>query len=126
MRALLIFDGDCGICTASVNVMRRWIRPDVDVEPFQWVELERYGLTEAQCAQAVQFVAPDGQVISGSRAVMAMLRTAPQPWPILGTIGDLPGVSWVADRTYRWIAANRERLPGSTPACAAAASSHAA
>ncbi len=126
MRALLIFDGDCGICTASVNVTRRWIRPDVDIEPFQWIELERYGLTETQCALAVQFVAQDGQVSSGSRAVMAMLRTAPQPWPILGAIGDLPGVSWVADRTYRWIAVNRERLPGSTPACAVAASPHAA
>jgi predicted DCC family thiol-disulfide oxidoreductase YuxK len=120
VRALLIFDGDCGICTASVNVMRRWIRPNVDIEPFQWLELEQYGLTADECAQAVQFVLSNGQVISGSRAVMAMLRTAPQPWPIVGVIGDLPGIAWVIDRTYRWIAANRERLPGSTPACTAA------
>ena len=120
MRPLLIFDGDCGICTTSANFIRRWIRPDSDVEPFQWVDLAQFGLTEKECTEAVQFVCSDRQVQSGSRAVMALLRTAPQPWPVLGVIGDLPGVSWVSDRTYRWIARNRHRLPGSTPACAAA------
>ena len=28
MRPLMIFDGDCGFCTASVNVIKRWIKPD--------------------------------------------------------------------------------------------------
>ena len=114
----MIFDGDCGFCTASVNVIRRWIRPDADIEPWQRTDLAQFGLTEQECTVAVQFVDPQGSVTSGSRAVMAMLRTASLPWPVLGAIGDAPGIAWVADRTYRWIAANRFRLPGSTPACA--------
>ena len=114
----MIFDGDCGFCTASVNVIRRWIRPDADIEPWQRTDLAQFGLTEQECTVAVQFVDPQGSVTSGSRAVMAALRTAPLPWPVLGAIGDAPGIAWVADRTYRWIAANRFRLPGSTPACA--------
>lgn len=118
MRALMIFDGDCGFCTASVDVIRRWIRPEADIEPWQRTDIAAYGLTDEDCMTAVQFVSADGEVTAGSRAVMAMLRTAPFPWPVVGAIGDLPGVAWVADRTYRWIAANRYRLPGSTPACA--------
>jgi predicted DCC family thiol-disulfide oxidoreductase YuxK len=118
MRPLMIFDGDCGFCTASVNVIRRFIRPRCDIEPWQRTDIARFGLTEAECTQAVQFVDADEHLTSGSRAVMAMLRTAPVPWPLIGAVGDLPGIAFVADRTYRWIAQNRYRLPGSTPACA--------
>lgn len=118
MRPLLIFDGDCAICTTSANVITRWIRPRCDVEPWQRTDIAAFGLTAQECTTAVQFVNAQRRVYSGSRAVMQMLRTAPQPWPVLGAIGDAPGVAWVADRVYRWIAANRDRLPGSTPACA--------
>ncbi len=114
----MIFDGDCGFCTASVNVIRRWIRPDCDIEPWQFTAIEEFDLTAEECTTAVQFVTGDRSVYSGSRAVMQMLRTAPLPWPVLGAIGDAPGVAFVADRVYRWIATNCEKLPGSTPACA--------
>jgi len=118
MRPLLIFDGDCGICTTSANVIRRWIRPRCDIEPWQFTDIADFGLTETDCTTAVQYVDADRHVHSGSRAVMRMLRDAPVPWPAIGAFGDAPGVAWVADKTYRWIAANRDRLPGSTPACA--------
>ncbi len=86
MVPLLIFDGDCGFCTASVNVIRRFIRPRCDIEPWQRTDITAFGLTEADCTEAVQFVDADEGVTSGSRAVMAMLRTAPQPWPLVGCI----------------------------------------
>ena len=118
MRPLMIFDGDCAFCTTSANFMRRRIRPRCDIEPWQRTDIEAFGLTPAECTTAVQFVTADRRVYSGSRAVMQMLRVAPQPWAALGVIGDAPGVAWVADRVYRWIALNRDRLPGGTPACA--------
>ena len=117
-RALMIFDGDCAFCTTSANFMRRRIRPRCDIEPWQRTDIASFGLTEQDCTTAVQFVTAEGRVYSGSRAVMRMLREAPQPWPVVGAIGDAPGVAWVADRVYRWIAVNRHRLPGGTPACA--------
>ncbi len=126
MRPLMIFDGDCGFCTASVNVIRRWIRPDCDIEPWQFTAIEEFNLTPEECSTAVQYVDSARQVHSGSRAVMRMLRDAPVPWPVLGAIGDAPGIAWVADRTYKWIALNRYKLPGSTPACAVNAPGHAA
>ena len=126
MRPLLIFDGDCGICTSSARFIRRRIRPDADIEPWQWTDIAAFGLTEAECTSAVQFVQADGSVVAGSRAVMAMLCTAPMPWPVVGAIGDLPVIAWVADRAYRWIATHRHLLPGSTPACAGDATTLAA
>ncbi len=126
MRPLLIFDGDCGFCTASVDVIRRWIRPDCAIEPWQNIAIERFGLTPDDCSTAVQYVDSERRVHDGSRAVMRMLRNAPAPWPVIGAVGDAPGIAWVADRVYRWIAAHRHRLPGSTPACAAVAAPEAA
>lgn len=120
MAPLLIFDGDCGFCTASVNVLRRWIRPECDIAPWQQTDLAALGLSPRECQEAVQFVTGDGRILDGSRAVMATLRTARQPWPNVAALGSTPPVAWLADRVYRWIAAHRHKLPGSTPACAAA------
>lgn len=121
MAPLLIFDGDCGFCTASVHVIERFIRPNCQIAPWQHTDIATFGISEAECTEAVQFVDADARVTSGSRAVMAMLKVAPQPWPLVGAIGDLPGIAFVADKAYRWIAKNRYRLPGSTPACAVVA-----
>lgn len=121
VKAMLIFDGDCGFCTASVVAVRRLVRPRCEIAPWQQTSIAPLGISVEECMAAVQFIDQDGSVTSGSRAVMAMLRTAPQPWPLIGLVGDLPGIAWVAAKAYRWVAANRYRLPGSTPACELAA-----
>ena len=118
MGAVLVFDGDCGFCTACVEFTRRWIRPRVDIQPWQFLDLADYGLTEKECAEAVQFVTADGRIHSGSRAVTGMLRTANPPWPWIAALADAPGVAPIAASAYRLVARIRYRLPGSTPACA--------
>ena len=118
MSAMVIFDGDCGFCTSCVHFMTRWIRPGIDVAPWQELDLSAVGLTPAECAQALQCVSDDGSVTSGSRAVTTMLRTAHRPWPWVAAVGDAPVIRGIADVTYRMIARNRSRLPGATPACA--------
>jgi predicted DCC family thiol-disulfide oxidoreductase YuxK len=60
----------------------------------------------------------DGRTQAGHCAVASVLRASRRPWPVLGRAMLLPGVSWVAARVYGWVAANRHRLPGGTPACA--------
>ena len=39
-------------------------------------------------------------------------------WQPLGHLLEAPGISWLAGRAYRWIAAHRHQLPGGTAACA--------
>lgn len=120
-QPVLVFDGDCGFCTWSVYQIRRFVRPHAEIVPWQLTDLDALGVTPDECMQAVQFVTSAGLHSSGSRAVAELFRHSPIPWPALGVIMDWPGISFVADRAYKWIAANRYKLPGATPACKVAA-----
>ena len=114
---VLIFDGDCGFCTWSVDQLRRWVRPRAQIVAWQVAPLSEMGLTPKTCEVAVQWVADNGEISAGGRAVCALLRSSPQPWPILGVLGSLPVIAPIVDWGYRLIAANRSKLPGATPAC---------
>lgn len=123
-QATLLFDGDCGFCTWVITKVKRWIKPRAEVAPWQFADLEALGVTEDECAASIQFVDQDGTHVSEGRAVAGLLKTAHQPWPFLGAIVELPVFVHVSNITYRLIARNRYRLPGSTPACQINAASH--
>jgi predicted DCC family thiol-disulfide oxidoreductase YuxK len=116
-RPTLIFDGDCAFCTSCVGVVERRIRPDAEVTAWQFADLAALGISEARASDALQWVEPDGVVLSGHRAVAATLLSAGPGWRLAGRALLLPGISWLAARAYRLIADNRHRLPGGTPAC---------
>lgn len=118
---ILIFDGDCGFCTMSVDFMKRWIRPRAQIVAWQFADLNALGLTQIECTEAVQWVPTSGEHTSGAAAVAHVLRASPAPWPIAGFTMAAPIIRVVADRIYTLIAKNRYRLPGSTPACKVAA-----
>ncbi|NYG08592.1 putative DCC family thiol-disulfide oxidoreductase YuxK [Phycicoccus badiiscoriae] len=119
-RGLLIFDGDCGFCTTSARFATRWVdrRSRYDIQPWQQVDLGRFGLTEQDCIEAAQFVRPDGSVASAHLAIAEGLKHGAPLWRPLGHLVTLPGISWVAGRVYTWVADHRYALPGGTPACA--------
>jgi predicted DCC family thiol-disulfide oxidoreductase YuxK len=114
---LLIFDGDCAFCSSSVRFGQRWIGRMPAATPYQHTDLEHFGLTAAQCEQAVRYVARDHQVYAGEDAVSMLLRGAGRGWWLLGSVMRLPGIHWLSGVAYRWVARNRHRLPGGTPAC---------
>jgi predicted DCC family thiol-disulfide oxidoreductase YuxK len=116
-RPVLLFDGDCGFCTACARVLER-IGPDAEIVAWQLTDLAELGITEEQAADAVQWVQIDGRVRSGHEAIAAALNTAGRIWRIIGRTVLLPGISWMAAKVYRLVADNRYRLPGGTPACA--------
>jgi predicted DCC family thiol-disulfide oxidoreductase YuxK len=119
-RPVLVYDGDCGFCTTCVRLLER-IGPEAEIAAWQLTDLAELGLTEAQAADAVQWVRVDGTVRSGHEAIAAALAVAGGIWRAAGRALLLPGISWLAARAYRLVADNRYRLPGSTPACALAA-----
>lgn len=116
--ATLVFDGDCGFCTRSVALMPKSIRRTTEVVPYQRADLAALGLTQAQCAEAVQWVADDGSHASGHAACGRALQQGSLPWRVMGTLMLTPPLSWLAAGLYRLVATNRMRLPGGTPACA--------
>jgi predicted DCC family thiol-disulfide oxidoreductase YuxK len=116
-RPVVVFDGDCGICTTLAGVVERHLRPPAAVLAWQRLDLAALGLTVEQCVEALQYVDAAGRVYSGELAVAALLR-ASRPWARpAGYVIALPGVRTVAGYAYRWVARNRSRLPGGTPAC---------
>jgi predicted DCC family thiol-disulfide oxidoreductase YuxK len=117
-RGLIIYDGDCGFCTASVNRLVRHARSHPDYLPWQSLDLARYGLTPEQCQKRMYYTAPDGVVRGGAGAVAATLRNSSMPWPAAGVFLSLPGVRGIAEIVYRKIAANRYRMPGASASCA--------
>lgn len=114
---VLIFDGDCAFCTSSADRLRRWARGGLDVVPWQRADLGALGLTESQCAAAVQFVGTDGRAAGGSAVARALLRCR-QPWRSAGFLLGQPWLAPAVERGYALVAAHRHRLPGGTPACA--------
>jgi predicted DCC family thiol-disulfide oxidoreductase YuxK len=117
VASLLVYDGDCGFCTTAVGIAKRRIGSPAEMQPWQRLDLDALGLTEAQCKQSVQHRDHDGQWTSGGRAAAELLREAPRPWRWLGVVLELPGFSWLNERLYELVSANRHRLPGGTPAC---------
>ena len=121
-RPVLVFDGDCAFCTSSARVVAERLRrspADFAVEPWQHLDLAALGLTEARCVEAVQWVGADGEAAGGEAAIgRALLASRPWVRPV-GALLLLPGVRAVAGVVYRWVARNRHRLPGGTPACSA-------
>ncbi len=116
---LLVFDGDCGLCTKLSEVADRFVRPrGGSVVASQWIDLEAYGLTQEMCDEALQFVDTDGRVYSAQDAVARLLGRSHAGYRPLGAALRLPGVNQAAGAGYRWVARNRHRLPGGTPACA--------
>ncbi|MCM3921188.1 DUF393 domain-containing protein [Frankia sp. AiPs1] len=118
-RPLVVYDGDCAFCTRSVAVIRARIRPDVDFQPWQALDLAAVGLTRRQVDRAVQWVGIDGGRAAGAKAFARMLSRAGRPWRLAGRVMGVPPVSWFAAAVYRLIANNRRWLPGATAACAA-------
>jgi predicted DCC family thiol-disulfide oxidoreductase YuxK len=114
----LIFDGDCAFCSSSVRFGQRWIGRMPPAVPYQREDVVRFGLTEADCAAAVQYVGRNGRVHSAHDALSALLIDAGRGWRLLGAAMRLPGIHWLSGVVYRWVARNRHRLPGGCSACA--------
>lgn len=113
----MIFDGECGFCTRSRDLLKRLDHSDqIDMVPFQAPGVpERFGISIDELSGSVWWVDGDTRC-SGADAVNAALST------LLHTdapsrIYRLPGVRQAQDAAYRWVTANRHRLPGTTPWC---------
>ncbi|MBR7742794.1 DUF393 domain-containing protein [Phycicoccus sp. BSK3Z-2] len=117
---VLVFDGDCAFCTSSARLLARLRRSpgDFAVEPWQRLDLPALGLTEEQCSQAVQWVARDGRVSAAERGIARSLLASRVMVRPVGALLLAPAVRPLAGVVYRWVARNRSRMPGGTPACA--------
>lgn len=88
------------------------------MEPYQFLKLDAYGISAAQCREEAKFVSSDGTVTGGHMAFAELFKGSGRLWWVLGSTLSLPGLRSFAGVVYRWVAKNRYRLPGGTPTCA--------
>lgn len=114
---VLIFDGDCGFCTTTANWIKKNSKVALEIAPYQWTELGQYGLTAEEAAAKVQVVVGD-KVFAGHYCMSKLLLIQPNILlKLVGALMVLPGLDSISAKVYEWIAANRQKLPGGTPAC---------
>lgn len=117
-RLTLLFDGDCGFCTACAVLLRALDRKHrVSVTPFQAPgACAALGLSPQEC-EAAAWVAAEGRgPVRGAEAILLALAAATG----VGRLARLyltPSRRRCADSAYAWFARQRGRLPGLRPYC---------
>jgi predicted DCC family thiol-disulfide oxidoreductase YuxK len=114
---VLVFDGDCGFCTTTANWIKKNSKIAIEIAPYQWTDLNQYGLTTEEAAAKVQLVVGD-KVFAGHYCMAKLLLIQPNVLlKALGAVMVAPSLNLISAKVYEWIAANRQKLPGGTPAC---------
>ncbi|MGD8623135.1 MAG: DUF393 domain-containing protein [Anaerolineae bacterium] len=109
----VLYDGDCGICTALKDeARRRDTAGRLRFIAYRAADLEEIspGLTPEMAGQALYLVQPDGRRFAGARAVFETMRRLPGIWRPLGAMGAWPPLSLLAEPFYRLVARNRGRI----------------
>lgn len=108
VTATLVYDGDCGICQLSVDLLARAGSTAVAVPSWQWIG--EHPAHAELCATTVLFVDADGSVAVEESAVAAVLRTTKRPLSWLAPVITAPGLRSVSRALYRAVSRNRARL----------------
>jgi predicted DCC family thiol-disulfide oxidoreductase YuxK len=118
-RPLIIFDGLCVLCSASVRWMLRHDPGGVSQfaaiqEPVPRALYRHYGLDAEKFDTFM--VLQEGVALTCWAGVLAAGRTMPAPWRWLAGAGRIvPGAA--GDRLYDWVQRNRLRWFGSRDTC---------
>lgn len=116
----LVFDGECGFCTASSRwIAGRWTGSGraLPYQELDRVELGRLGLSTAQVRGAAWWVDEAGTAWSGHQAIARSL-TAGSGWRRrVGRALLVPPLRWLGSAAYPIVARHRRRLPGDLPMC---------
>ncbi|HEY1841426.1 MAG TPA: DUF393 domain-containing protein [Mycobacterium sp.] len=114
----LFFDGACGMCTRSRDLLLKFNRTgNVQTETLQSPgAAQRLGITPTSLLESVRWLDATGAVYSAAEAANAAFSAA------VGTriplvIYRIPGIRFIEEAVYQWVAANRHRFPGTTPYC---------
>ena len=115
----LIYDGDCAFCLRCVQWMQKHFTRVPQIVAWQQADLAALGVTAEQCQIAVQWVSADStRILSAHKAVARVCKDAGGLITVAGWLMSMPVVSPIAGVVYRWVARNRQKMPGGTAACA--------
>lgn len=118
-KGMLIYDGDCGFCTATARWIERRLSSGYLVIPSQRAELHSLGLTDGDVDRSAWWIDSDGVRSDEHHCIARALKAMSGPWPVLGRLLTLAPLSPLARCAYRQIARNRHhiRRPGGPKTC---------
>ena len=117
---LLIFDGDCGFCTASAKWANTKFQSRQQVVSYQSLsprELTGLGLTTADVTSAAWWIDRAGNRFRGHLAIGRALRAGGGFRGFVGVLFMYPPTSWISKLGYSFLVKFRHKLPGSTEQC---------
>ena len=106
-KPLVIFDGKCGFCRIWIRYWEQLTGREVEYAASQDVASTYPQIPAGNYSQSVQLVMPEGDVISGARAVFTTLTYAPGMKWLLWVYDHVPGFAPVTEVAYKLIAAQR-------------------
>jgi predicted DCC family thiol-disulfide oxidoreductase YuxK len=121
LRYIVIYDGDCRVCSQTIKLLTKWDSshelemitsqtPGVHAR-FPWIPLHAY----MESVQVIRM--SDGKTWQAAAALEELLKVLPKGG-LVSWLFKIPFVRPVADRLYRWFARNRYKL-GCGEHCAA-------
>lgn len=80
---------------------------------------ERFGLSREALDQAAWTIDRSGRTLSGAAAINRTLEALGGGFRLIVALYRLPGVGWIEERLYRWVAGHRQyfRQLSVTPEC---------
>ncbi len=80
---------------------------------------QRFGISRQDLDRAAWTVDRRGRKLAGAAAVNRTLEALGGPWRLLATLLRAPGVGWLAEWAYAWVATHRRRFRwlAVTPEC---------
>lgn len=109
MKALALYDGDCGVCARVVAVLAPRTSAAIDWRPWQGEAVLPAGAGPQRLERELVFVDAHGATHGGARAFAAILRhVRGAHW--LGVSLAAPGIRCAADAAYSLFARHRARI----------------
>ncbi len=110
----VLYDGQCPLCLKSVGILKRldWFHRLSYVNARDRAQLPSSDapLDPDRLLQEMHVLTPDGRrLYHGFAALRWMAWRLPLLWP-LAPLLYVPGVPWLGQRLYLWVARNRFRL----------------
>jgi predicted DCC family thiol-disulfide oxidoreductase YuxK len=112
-RLRLVYDGHCNFCRSSLLVVQFLdaFRLVTFLDAHDPEELRQApGVRAEDVEHAAIAVDRRNRQMPGFDAFRALAWRLPATW-LLAPLLYLPGIPWIGRRVYRWIAANRSRMP---------------
>ena len=110
---VVLYDGDCGMCTWAVTNLRQRLPAPVVPQPYQEADLSAFGLTEEQAGTAMYLLdTRSGTQFRGHKAFGRWFQLVGPPWTVVGWLLRYPPLGWVAWLVYRLVARHRRLIPG--------------